>query len=53
MLQRNSGRAYGKIADELNADGIPTQNGRKWYASTVKNIVDANIEIGDESGSPE
>jgi DNA invertase Pin-like site-specific DNA recombinase len=53
MLQRNSGRAYGKIAEELNADGIPTQNGRKWYASTVKNIVDANIETGDESGDPE
>jgi site-specific DNA recombinase len=53
MLQRNSGRAYGKIADELNADGIPTQNGRKWYASTVKNIVDAITETGDESGSPE
>jgi DNA invertase Pin-like site-specific DNA recombinase len=43
MLQRNSGRPYAKIAEELNKDGIPTQNGKKWYASTVKNIVDATI----------
>jgi DNA invertase Pin-like site-specific DNA recombinase len=43
LSERNRGRAYGKIAEELNKDEIPTQNGRKWYASTVKNIVDATI----------
>jgi DNA invertase Pin-like site-specific DNA recombinase len=44
LLERNfGGRAYGKIAKDLNADDIPTQNGRKWHASTVKNIVDASI----------
>jgi DNA invertase Pin-like site-specific DNA recombinase len=53
MLQRSSGRSYSKIADQLNADCIPTQNGKKWYASTVKNIVDANIETGDKSGNSE
>jgi DNA invertase Pin-like site-specific DNA recombinase len=46
MLQRSSGRSYAKIAEDLNADSIPTQNGRKWYASTVKNIVDAAIAEG-------
>jgi DNA invertase Pin-like site-specific DNA recombinase len=47
MLQRSSGRSYAKIAEDLNADSIPTQNGRKWYASTVKNIVDAAIAEGE------
>jgi site-specific DNA recombinase len=51
LSERNSGRPYGKIADGLNSDEIPTQNGRKWYASTVKNIVDATIvgESKDEA----
>jgi hypothetical protein len=46
MLQRSSGRSYANIAQDLNKDGIPTQNGKKWYASTVKNIVDATIAEG-------
>jgi site-specific DNA recombinase len=51
LSERNRGRAYGKIADDLNNDHIPTQNGKKWYASTVKNIVDATIvgEAKDEA----
>ena len=51
LSERNRGRPYGKIADDLNKDEIPTQNGRKWYASTVKNIVDATIvgESKDEA----
>jgi hypothetical protein len=51
LSERNDGRAYGKIAEGLNKDEIPTQNGRKWYASTVKNIVDATIvgESKDEA----
>jgi IMP dehydrogenase/GMP reductase len=43
LQERNSGRPHGKIAEGLNEDGVPTQNGKKWYASTVKNIVDAAI----------
>lgn len=43
MLERNSGRSYRQIADGLNKDEVPTQNGRIWYASTVKNIIDAII----------
>ena len=41
LQERSNGRPYGKIAEDLNRDGVPTQNGKKWYASTVKNIVDA------------
>lgn len=48
MIARSTGRAYAKIADDLNVDGVPTQNGRKWYASTVKNIVDAATKGVDD-----
>jgi DNA invertase Pin-like site-specific DNA recombinase len=42
MHQRTMKMSFRKIADGLNADGIPTQNGRAWHPTTVKNIVDAN-----------
>lgn len=41
VAERARGLSYGKIADGLNRDGVPTQNGRKWYPTTVKNIFDA------------
>lgn len=44
VLERSSGRSYRQIADGLNEDEVPTQNGAKWYASTVKNIMDALIK---------
>lgn len=49
--ERSEGLSFRKIADGLNKDGIPTQNGRQWHASTVKNIVDATIveELDDEA----
>ena len=48
--ERVRGRSYREIASGLNADGIVSQNGKKWYATTVKNIVDAGI---DETGGPD
>jgi DNA invertase Pin-like site-specific DNA recombinase len=52
MVERSSGRSYAKIAEGLNRDTVPTQNGRTWYASTVKNIVDATTEEKeDKDGS--
>jgi len=47
VLERGSGRSYRQIADGLNEDEVPTQNGKVWYASTVKNIMDALIR-GEE-----
>lgn len=47
VLERASGRSYRQIADGLNEDEVPTQNGKVWYASTVKNIMDALIR-GEE-----
>jgi DNA invertase Pin-like site-specific DNA recombinase len=41
LASRAKGLSYRDIADGLNADEIPTQNNKKWYASTVKNIIDA------------
>jgi phosphopentomutase len=38
---RESGLAYGKIADVLNGEGIRGKNGGKWGAQTVKNVLEA------------
>jgi DNA invertase Pin-like site-specific DNA recombinase len=39
--EREAGRSLRAIADGLNADGVPTgQGGRRWYASTVKKVVE-------------
>jgi DNA invertase Pin-like site-specific DNA recombinase len=39
VAERSLGLSYQKIADSLNKDSIPTQNNKKWYATTVKNIL--------------
>jgi site-specific DNA recombinase len=38
--ERSRGRTYRDIANGLNADGIPGQNGGKWYPTTVKNLLE-------------
>ncbi len=40
--ERASGASYKTIADGLNRDGVPTQNQRKWYPTTVKNLLERN-----------
>jgi DNA invertase Pin-like site-specific DNA recombinase len=35
---RESGKTYQAIADSLNSSGEPTQNGRQWYPTTVRNL---------------
>jgi DNA invertase Pin-like site-specific DNA recombinase len=37
--KRNQGRSYGAIAAELNANGIPSKRGGRWYASTVHYVI--------------
>jgi DNA invertase Pin-like site-specific DNA recombinase len=39
--QRDAGLSFHEIARRLNNNGVPTQNGGKWYATTVKNIYDS------------
>ncbi len=40
VLAREQGRSYAAIADELNAEQVPTgQGGARWYASTVRAVA--------------
>jgi len=34
-----AGGSYAGIAGALNADGVPTKRGGRWFASTVRNVV--------------
>jgi DNA invertase Pin-like site-specific DNA recombinase len=39
---RDDGLTYRAIAEELNADDVPRgQNGVKWWASTIQNVLEA------------
>ena len=39
---RDDGLTYRAIAEELNADDVPRgQNGIKWWASTIQNVLEA------------
>lgn len=40
LSERASGASFKTIADGLNRDGVPTQNQRKWYPTTVKNLLE-------------
>jgi site-specific DNA recombinase len=35
---RRRGRSYERIADDLNADRIPTKSGGRWYPATVRSV---------------
>jgi DNA invertase Pin-like site-specific DNA recombinase len=36
---RNSGLAYGKIADQLNTEGLTSKRGGAWHAQTVSRVL--------------
>lgn len=36
---RDGGATFDAIADQLNAEGVPTVRGRSWYASTVRRVL--------------
>ena len=40
ISERASGASLRKIADGLNKDAIPSQNGGLWYPTTVKNLLE-------------
>ena len=46
--ERSSGRSFRQIAEGLNRDQIPTQNLRKWYPTTVKNLLDSIQHPSDD-----
>jgi DNA invertase Pin-like site-specific DNA recombinase len=41
--RREDGWSLAMIADAFNGDKVPGKNGGKWYARTVKNILDNNL----------
>lgn len=41
LSERALGASYRTIANGLNKDEVPTQNGKQWYATTVKNLLDS------------
>jgi hypothetical protein len=38
-MERARGTSYKRIADDLNADRIPTKGGGWWYAATVRSFL--------------
>jgi DNA invertase Pin-like site-specific DNA recombinase len=36
---RREGTAYATIAEHLNAEGVRTKRGKRWYASTVASLI--------------
>ena len=39
LRKREQGQSYEAIANQLNADGIPSKRGGRWYPSTVHYLV--------------
>lgn len=37
--ERQAGRTLREIAERLNADGVPTARGGRWYASTLQRVL--------------
>ncbi len=40
IASRAAGATFATIADDLNAAGVPTKRGGRWYPMTVKNVCD-------------
>ena len=50
--ERSDGLSFQKIADNLNAAGIPTaHNGRRWYPSSVRAILLSGLRQASEQSS--
>jgi site-specific DNA recombinase len=41
--RKANGYSLRKIAAELNADGVPTKQGRQWAAQTIKDVLDNTL----------
>lgn len=37
--ERDAGLSMAKIAEKLNAEGVPTATGRTWHASTIRQVL--------------
>lgn len=43
---RQAGQSLRAIADALNAEGVPAMKGGRWYASTIKAVVESPASAG-------
>lgn len=50
LLRRRKGWSYQTIADTLNRDGILASRGGTWYASSVRNAINALTDEEDTNG---
>lgn len=41
LTARGDGHSFRRIADALNADGVPTSNGCRWFPATVKRAAES------------
>ena len=39
-----AGSSYRQIAEHLNDEGVPTKKAKKWYPTTVRNIIHNDVE---------
>jgi DNA invertase Pin-like site-specific DNA recombinase len=46
---RNQGSSLAKIADILNGSSTPTKHGKRWYASTVSNVLSNSLYQSESS----
>ena len=49
-IQASGVVALNKIAEALNARGIPTPRGGRWYAMSVRNVLARGPETGGKPG---
>lgn len=47
--ERTAGLSMARIADTLNAEGVPTATGRTWHASTIRQVLSRDAQKPDES----
>jgi Recombinase len=52
QASRATGESYALIADSLNADRVPTKHGGRWYAATVRSVLNTAARWAGAAASP-
>ncbi len=45
QAMRRGGMSYARIAACLNADGIPSKQGGRWHAMSVRSVLETNTRL--------
>ena len=48
---RSRGKTFRAIAEKLNKGGVPTKNGGKWFASTVRYVLNTDLHAKHLKGA--